>query len=327
MKILLTGATGFLGSHVAEELSRRGHEISALARNPDKQVLPRSMPIHWIRGALADIPRLEREIAGVEGVIHIAGITKALAKRDFLRTNAGGTKTLVQAVARLPAAPRFFLYVSSVAVHHVPSQGGRFDLPTEECRPLTDYGLSKWEGEKALAALPKQTRSIILRPPPLYGPRDSEFLRFFQSAGYGFLPLWGRGDNRISMCYVVDAARAVADLAEKRPADFSPFCVDDGAEHSWRSLVKTLGDASGKKLRALPVPPFLFYASAALSQSWARIMNRPTIFTIDKLKEMRRENWVCGHRKLSEATGWKPAVTLEEGFRRTWEYYREKNLL
>ncbi|MFO1518607.1 MAG: NAD(P)-dependent oxidoreductase [bacterium] len=325
MKIFLTGASGFLGSHTAHELIRRGNDVSALMRKTSsREGLPSAL--RFIEGALPDCRNLKEALEAADVVVHVAGVVKTLKKETFYEVNALGTENLVREILSLKNPPKLFLHISTIAVHHSDREED-FCLSPESCRPLTHYGKSKLEGEKALSPLKGKIKTIVLRPPVLYGPRDQELLPMFKAVKWGIVPVFGRGENELSVCYVEDVARAIADLTERPPAEDDIFCLDDGSVQTWKSMLQTLSEVVGRKAVSLPIPPFLFRPGAWFSQTFATLTGKPTIFTVDKVNEMEQPRWVCGHRKLSECTNWKPSVSFREGARKTFDFYRKEKVL
>jgi nucleoside-diphosphate-sugar epimerase len=326
MKILLTGATGFLGSHAAEELSRRGHSLTALVRETSDTGLLESLKVRLIRGSLHHCEALGATLREVDAVIHMAGAIKALSQSDFFAVNAAGTANLVQEILKNSQRPKIFLHVSTVAVHN-PEEGEDFCLAPERCHPLSHYGQSKLAGEMALRPLRGKVQTITLRPPILYGPRDRELLPLFRSIKKGWAPLYGPGTNKLSICFAGDVAQCIADLVEHPTSGDEIFCLDDGKSHTWASLSQEIAGAVKSKPRYVRLPPWAFYGAAALSQGWAQLSRRPAVLTLNKMKEMRQDAWVCGFEKLHRSTKWKPKVLLKEGLSITFNYYEKECLI
>jgi nucleoside-diphosphate-sugar epimerase len=144
----------------------------------------------------------------------------------------------------------------------------------------------------------------------------------FRSVRWRIAPCF-TGKNAFSVCYIEDVSQAIADLAESPLSSDEIFCLDDGAVHTWRSLSKAVSLAMGKKALSLPIPKTLFKLGAGLSQAFSHLSKKPTIFTLDKIKEMEQPSWVCGYERLLKIIGWKPRVTLNEGLKKTRRYYQK----
>jgi nucleoside-diphosphate-sugar epimerase len=325
MNLFLTGASGFLGSHTAEELVRRGHKVFALVRKTSRTDHLQASNIELVEGSLPEgATGLRFVLERADAVVHIAGVMKGLSEEDFYKVNEEGTARLVEEVLSAAKIPKIFLHVSTIAVHNASRDGPDFCLPPEACHPSSTYGKSKLAGEKALTPLRGRMRVVILRPPVLYGPGDFELLPLFRAIAWRIAPLYGAGTNRLSACYGGDVARALADLAEKPLDSDEIFCLDDGKVHTWRSMAETIAGVMGKSPVYLKIPSFLFSAGARISLAAAHLTRRPHIFTPDKIREMRQPSWVCGFKKLEKRIGWRPDVSFEEGVRKTLKFYREE---
>lgn len=326
MNIFLTGASGFLGTHLAHELIRRGHKLTALVRPSSRKDHLNDLGIELIEGTFPDPGPLAKVLSKMDGVIHVAGAIKALSEKEFNEVNAEGTSHLVREFLAANPKPKFFLQVSTVAVVN-PNQSEDYCLPPENYQSLSFYGESKRRGELALAPLKGKTRVITLRPPVLYGPQDYEFLPFFKSIRLGLAPLFRDGSGQLSVCYGPDAARALADIVEHLPPEDKIYCLDDGEVHTWRSLAKSIASILDKKPIFIQAPLPIFYATAFLTQVWAQIRRKAEVFSPNKMREIKQDRWVCGHEQLTRDTGWKPKVGLKEGMKKTYEFYQSEKLI
>ena len=322
MKILLTGISGFLGSHVAALLNHQGHEIFALIRKTSK-LDHLSFPFHRIESELPNIENLIPILSQVDVVIHIAGKVKALSQKEFEETNALGTHNLAQACLQANPIPKLFIYISTIAVINPSMDGNDFCIPAERCHPLSWYGQSKLDGEKALQCLKGKMRTLILRPPVLYGPRDQELFTLFKTINRGFAPLYGNGSNKLSLCYVKDVANCVLDLVQKFPTQDEIYCLDDGSIHTWKSLAQNIANNLNKKIYLLPIPRFLFSLGALFTELYAKLSSKAQIFTLNKIKEMKQASWVCGYEKLEKHRGWKPKTSLVNGLEKTIAWFKQ----
>lgn len=322
MKIFLTGASGFLGSHVVEALAREGHALSALVRASSPRDLLRSHGVRLVEGALPQTKGLAEAMAGVDGVIHVAGAVQARGPQDFLEANTKGTEAMVACALAAQPRPKFFLHVSTLAVHR-PNSENHFELPPESCRPLSHYGESKRQAELALHALRGKISYLVLRPPVLYGPRDREFLPFFKAIRFGVAPVMGSGQGRISVCYGPDVAEAIARLLRAAPPSGSIFSLSDGQVYPWTELARGIATAMGRSPKILKLPRAFFYLAASLSELKIKLTGRPDVFTLNKMKELTAEPWVCSNDALRAALAWSPPTRLAEGMAQTYESYRQ----
>ncbi len=328
MRILLTGASGFLGSHIAEQLDQQGAEVRALVRpTSDTRFLEGLEHVTLLSGAMSDKASLLAATEGVEGIIHAAGLVKAREPADFHETNAQGTANLLHAAKKnAPDIGRFVL-VSSLAVMG-PSEDGRPVHAEASPNPVTHYGRSKLAAEQAARALADSLSITIIRPPMIYGPRDRETLPFFKSVQLGVLPLTGSPSSRMSAIFAADCATACIKALEAKVPSGSTFFVEDGRLETLGGLVSHIENALGRRawLR-IPVPRFFMYGAALGSELYGRVMGRAVMLTRDKLNELLAPHWVCDSAEAQAALGWKPRISFDEGTRITGAWYRREGWL
>ena len=209
MRVLVTGATGFVGSHLVEALRRRGHEVTGLARSPRKAEALTSQGARVVAGDLYDAAALDRAAAGQDIVYHVAGVVAARDEAEFLRANRDGTRNILDAAER-SGNPRFVL-VSSLAAAG-PAPLGAPLTGRETPRPVTAYGRSKLAAEEMVRS--SALRWSVIRPPIVYGPRDREILKIFRLARLHLAPVFGDGSQELSAVHASDLAEALVAAGE-----------------------------------------------------------------------------------------------------------------
>jgi nucleoside-diphosphate-sugar epimerase len=322
MKALVTGATGFVGSHLAEALRGRGDEVTALVRSPAKAAALGPLGVRVVAGDLDDAESLARAAEGQEVVFHVAGLVAAGSEQEFLQCNRNGTAGLVAAAAR--ARVSRFVYVSSLAAGG-PSPRGRPLTGSEPPRPVTAYGRSKLAGEAEVSSggLPW----VIVRPPTVYGPRDREVLKVFRMARWGVAPVFGDGSQQLSAVHGADLAQALiaAGTAPGTTGKVYYAChpeVVTGAE-----FVRAIGRAVGRRIRLLPIPASLGRGLLGVTELSARTIGRTTILTRDKANEFFQVAWTGDPGPLTRDSGWRAAHDLETGLADTCRWYRSAGWL
>ncbi len=322
MKVLITGATGFLGSHIAEIMAAEGHDVRILLRKSSSRRFLQGFPYEEALGDVTKPASLPAAVEGVDCVIHAAGLTTARSEAQFNAVNAAGTAALIAAVEQHAPSLRRFIYVSSLAAHG-PSPDGVPRPVDAEPNPITAYGRSKLAGERLTRQSSLSSRSVIFRPPAIYGPRDAAFVPFFQLARFRIAPLLMGGHNRISIVYVEDAARAIAlAAAAEAPVDSRTYCFDDGNTYSWRDLLSAVEKAVGRRVLRISTPRFGFTAAALASEAAGAILRRAVTLNRDKVREMAQPYWVCSHEEFTRDTGWTPATDIRQGAHLTGDWYR-----
>lgn len=323
MRVLLTGASGFVGHHTALALGAAGHDLRLLAR-PGSELSPLAdLPHERVDAPLdrAGATAFAAATAGVEAVVHVAGLTVARRAEEFHRVNARGTAGLAQAAAE--AGVQRFLYISSLAAQG-PSRDGVPAHPSAPCHPITDYGRSKAAGEEAALAQAGPMRVQILRPPVVYGPRDLGLLPFFQMAKRRYIARIGDGRNRISIVYGPDLADAIRALLAQAPGHPTHFHISDAAgPYDWRTLIDILAGVFGHRLLTVPIPAGAFAAMARASVALARLRNARPLLDGSRVEEMRQPAWLSDNAVLSAASGWTPSTPLDRGLAETLAWYRE----
>ncbi len=326
MKVLVTGASGFLGSHIAEQFAAAGHDVRLLLRRTSSREFLTFSHEEAI-GDVTDAASLGPAVEGVDAVVHPAGLIRARSEEEFRAVNDDGTRLLLKAIEERAPGLRRFIYVSSMSAHG-PSPDGQPRPAEAEPKPLSAYGRSKLGGEAATRESALADRSVVFRMPVIYGPRDPALLPFFKAVRYRIAPLLRGGRNRLSIVYASDAAKAVVDAttAEANVAGRT-YSPEDGAVYAWRDLLSAIEKASGRRALMLPVPLFGYQAAAFASEMFGRLAGRAQVFDRDKVREMRRRAWVCSAAALTADLGWQPSVQIAEGARLTHDWYREAGWL
>lgn len=326
MRAFVTGGTGFVGSHLVEVLLEAGHEVVCLVRSPAKatRVFGTRQP-DVVRGDLEDARAIAEGVAGADVVFHVAGAVAARSRAELYRVNADGTDAVARAAAASPTLRRFVL-VSSLAAAGPTAPGEPHRDPTSESAPVTEYGRSKLAGEAALKA--HDLPWVIVRPPAVYGPRDVEFYKIFRLARLGFAPVFGRGEQRISLVYVADLARGLAAAADA-PAGRMYYAAHPEVL-TQRRLVELVHGAvrpgRGGPV-VLPVPKPVARAALWVTGTAVRLSGAATVLSPDKADEFLADAWTCSPDALIEATGWTPTVDTATGVELTAAWYRREEWL
>lgn len=317
MRALVTGATGFVGGHLVDVLLRQGDEVTALVRSPAKGAPLAARGVRLIGGDLDDGNALAQAVRDQDIVYHVAGLTAARNEAEFLRVNRDGTGRLLAAAAA--AGVGRFVLVSSQAAGG-PSERGHPSQGTEAPSPVTSYGRSKLAGEQVVraGAIPW----TIVRPPTVYGPADRELLRAFRAAALGIAPVFGTGDQQLSVVFGPDLAEALAAAGASPRAAGGIFYAAHPETLTSRELVAAIGRAVGKPVRILSVPRWVAVGALAITETAARVANRPTLLTRDKANEFYQPAWTCDPTPLAEATGWRARHDLDAGIAATAAWYR-----
>jgi len=327
LKVLVTGGSGFLGSHIAEQLSSAGHEVVALVRKSSNRGFLSTLPnVSFSYGAVEDPQAVEAAASDVDAIVHAAGLVKALSREDFDRVNVAGTKNLL-ATARKKPNLRRFVFVSSLAAVG-PSETGEPVGADREPRPVTHYGRSKLAAERAVLSAKDEVPVTVIRPPMIYGPRDNETFAFFQSVSRRVLPYLGDGKNTLSIVYGADAASACVRAIFADVPSGKTYFIEDGNVYVWLEMLAELERVLERRaLLRFSIPFFVLKGVATATEGYGRLRKKAVMLTRDKLNELSAPHWVCDGKETRTELGWTPQVDWTEGARRSAAWYREQGWL
>ena len=328
MTILLTGGSGFLGSHIAEELNRQERHVRALVRSTsDTSFLSTLENVELFEGSVQDRGSLLAAAEGVEAIVHAAGLVKARSAEEFHEVNAGGTANVLSAARHAGSGLKRLVLVSSLAAAGPSDLQGNALAPEAEPRPVTHYGRSKLAAEQIVLGAKDEIPVTIIRPPAIYGPRDREILAFFKALNSRVLPLTGATSNKLSMIFGPDCASACVKAIDADVPSGSTYFVDDGKAHTFEDLIIQGEAALGKRawLR-IPLPKPVVRTAALASELYGKLSNRAVMLTRDKCNELF-DQWVCDGSAAQRDLGWQPEVPFSEGVQRTVDWYKDAGWL
>ena len=325
-KVLVTGGTGFIGSHLVEALVEKGASVRCLVRTPDKLRWLENVDVEIVQGDLTDFDSLIPVVSDVQTIFHLAGKTSSLTEEDLYLTNAQGTMNLLKAnVQGNPNLSRF-VYISSLAAAG-PSLNGRPVCESDHPNPLSPYGASKLAGEEAVMAFHPQMPVTIIRPPVVFGPRDIAILNFFKTIKNGIKPVLGWRTRYGSFIYVEDLVRGILLAAEKKNAEGQTYYLVSDNLIAYQELNNAIARALGKKGLTMHVPISWFAIVVAIREMVYGMKKKATIMNRHKVHEVRERFWVCDGSKARKELGFTPEFSLEEGLDKTADWYSEMNWL
>ena len=316
-RVLITGATGFVGSHIAAAFEQAGYAVRCTVRATSDTGWLSATGVETVEVDLAENSALEVALSGVRSVVHCAGITRAANPELYRTVNVEATERL--AVAASEAGVDRFVFVSSLAARG----------PDGSVGPTSAYGQSKKEAEERLGRLRSGMRVAVLRPAGVYGPRDRDMLPLFRMARRGWL-VAPAGDAPLQPVYVTDVARAAL-LAARGGADgravFGPYPVAESRRYAWSEVRTALADAFDREVRLLRLPRLGYEVGGWVGEAVGRITGRPPAFDLRRARDLARYTWTCDSSVTREALGWSASVSLSEGLERALRWYRESGWL
>jgi nucleoside-diphosphate-sugar epimerase len=318
---LVTGAGGFIGSHLVDQLLGEGRRVRALVRDPSRaRWLPLDR-VELIVGDLFDEAALARATRGVDVVFHLAALTRARSRAELHRANVEGTARVVSACAT-QTTPTKIVFVSSQAAGG-PSRDGAPVHEETPPRPVSAYGESKLAAERVVESRAKDLPSAIVRPPTVYGPRDPALLPLFRTAKRGLVPVPG-GLGALAIVHVEDLACGIR-LAGERGAGV--YYLTDGAHHTARDVASAIAAAMSSRARIVEIPKPLFVATVWAAERIARATGRRPPLATDRAKDATAPNWSCSDRRARRELGYESRHELRDAMRETAEWYRAQGWL
>ena len=339
MKILITGASGFIGSFIVEEALRRGFETWAAVRKSSSKAFLQDPRIHFIELNLDSEVQLTEQLTGLQFdyVVHAAGVTKCLDPNDFHRINVEGTQHLVHVLQALQMRLQRFVYISSLSIMGAIREKQPYEeiCESDTPQPNTAYGRSKLEAEEWLTANTQHPTPntqppfpyVILRPTGVYGPRERDYFMMFKSIKAHTDFAVGYQPQDITFVYVTDVVQAVF-LALERGVTGRRYFLSDGEVYqsaTFSNLIrKELGNPWWIRITA---PLWLLRVITWCGDLLGRLTGQVTALNNDKYHILRQRNWRCDIQPARQELGYEPQVQLEEGVRRTVKWYQENKWL
>jgi nucleoside-diphosphate-sugar epimerase len=326
MKIFITGATGFVGSFLAENLLEKKHSVRCLVRKQSNLRWIADLDVECYYGTLSDVKSLYKGLEDVDMVFHLAGLTKARTEKEYFVANYMGTKNLVDAVIKVNNELQRFVHISSqAAVGPSPSI-----IPIDENyspNPLTYYGKSKLAGENYVSEKKGKFPITILRPPAVYGPRDTDILEFFRTVKNGIIPQLSGKDKYLSLIHVKDLVQGIICASELKKAIGKIYFITSPKPYPWSEIAKTTLKVMNKRGFKLPVPLTVMKGVAFVSEGISSFTNKPALVNNQKVIEMQQDFWICSPDRAKKELDFEAKISLEDGIRETIAWYKENKWL
>ena len=326
MKALVTGGTGFIGSHLTEALIRKGVQVRCLLRKTSDWKWLKGLPIEFVPGDCKDKTSLEKAVRGVDWVFHLAGVTKAIKEETYFEVNGLGTENLIHACLENNPGLQKFIYISSQAAAG-PSRNECNKKELDSCEPVSFYGRSKRVGEEWVLTHAHELPVLILRPSAVYGPREKDIFAFFKCLSRRIKPCPIGPGQHLSLCYVQDIVQGILLSVETQTKSGEIFFLSDGNDYRMEEIGDIVAQAMGITAFRIRVPKRMLLGIASFSEYLSKFFRRPSLLNKDKAEEMIQKNWVCDITKAKTLLGFEPRVPLSEGAKLTFEWYKKEKWL
>jgi nucleoside-diphosphate-sugar epimerase len=320
-KVLVTGASGFLGSHICEAAHEAGYEVHAIVRKTSSREW---LNHDWITihvAELDDREALSLTLKGIDAIVHAAAKLIGASEEEFFNINVEATRTLAEEACK--AGVERFVFVSSRAA------GGCGNTlepkkETDPDRPLSGYGWSKKHAEEKLFEFRDKIKVISLRYVIIYGPRDKHLVRLFRIVNSNLVPLIGTEPIYTPMVYVRDAAYAVVAALQANVSSGSIYYISDGIPYTLDIVFDLIAAALGIRLKSIRIPVWL---GALLMGVVYGARRQEVAFTLGAVWEFRHRFRLVSPGKARVELDWQPQVTAHEGFAETVKWYRQRGWL
>lgn len=333
-KILITGASGFIGSFMVEEGLRQGMQVWAGVRHSSSRKYLQDTRIRFAELDFTDSDTLEKQLAehrrehgGWDYIIHCAGVTKCLHRGDFEIANHWGTRHFIETLQRQGITPKRFVYLSSLSVFGPVHEKDYSDICDKDVpSPNTAYGISKLHAEEYLRSLP-DFPYVILRPTGVYGPREHDYFLMMKSINRHLDMAAGFKRQDLTFVYVTDLVQAAYAALEK-PTVRKSFFISDGNVYDSRTFSDLIRKELGSPWTIRFVCPlFLLRFISLIAENAARLSKKPGTLNSDKYRIMKQRNWRCDITPATKELEYSPRVTLEEGVKKTIAWYKKEGWL
>ncbi len=330
-RILITGASGFIGGYLVAGALKNGHDVTAAIRAGSDRTRLNDPRLTLLDLPLNDVARMTdvlRRTPRFDWIIHNAGVTKALSRKDYFEGNIENTRRLTDALQQAECGFDKFLFVSSLAALGAAPEGSAMVQQYQTPHPLTPYGESKRQTEALLAALPADFPWVVVQPTAVYGPWERDILTFIKMAKKGLELTIGRHSQRLSFVHAADVATAIFRVLEKPEAIHRKYIISDGKAYTTEDLGSAVRAAlGGKKTLKIRLPLGLVRQVAGVTEMIGRWQNKPSPLNPDKIPELAAENWHCDATPLFEELHFQPEFDLYRGMNNTVDWYKKQGWL
>jgi nucleoside-diphosphate-sugar epimerase len=323
MKAFITGATGFVGSHLADLLLEKGYEVYCLKRKTSSTKWLDGKKIHYVNGDLFSNEVLSSVIKEMDYVFHVAGVVKAKNRQGFITGNQLATKNIVEITFRVNPEIKKFIHISSLAVCG-PNPDNKPLTEDYLPRPITTYGVTKLEAEKEVLKFKDKIPVTIIRPPAVYGPRDTEILVYFKTFSKGLNSIIGFQNKYLSLVYVKDLVKGIVLAAESEKSNSEIFFISSDKFYNWNELGKIVSGILKRRVIKIRIPHFVVYSLGYIAQFLASVSGKAATLNVEKCKDITRERWVCSNEKAKKILGFNPEYEAENGFLETIDWYKRE---
>jgi nucleoside-diphosphate-sugar epimerase len=319
---VVTGANGFVGSHLVDYLLTKNFEVRCIVR--------KSSNLQWLEGkdlkifdcGLFDKNGLREAFKDVNYIFHVAGVVKAKDEAGYFKGNVEATKVLLEVAAEMKDQLKKFVVVSSQTVSGPAKKG----IPVTEDmfpNPLTTYARSKLKQEQLALSFKEIFPVTICRAPAIFGERDTEIFIYFQVFNRGLTTMIGFDKKELSLLHVADIAEGLYLAAISDKSNGEIYFISSEKFYTWNEVGDITSKVLEKKAFRVRIPHFIVFIIAAIAQFFAMFSSKPATLNIEKAKDLTQKYWICDTSKAMKELGYKQKISIEEGIKRTCDWYKK----
>ena len=319
---VVTGANGFVGSHLVDLLIKKNFTVRCIVRESSNLKWLEGKDIELFKCGLFDKKGLEVALKDSEFIYHVAGVVKSKTKEGYYKGNVETTRNLLEIAVKNKNSLKRFLVVSSQTVSG-PSLDEKPVTEETECKPLTTYAKSKLEEEKLALSYKDLLPVTICRAPAVYGERDTEIFIYFQNFAKRLTTSIGFDKKLVSLVHAEDLVEGLylAAVSEKSIGEI--YFISSEKYYSWEEIHKITSKVLNKKALKIIVPHFIVYTIAAIAQFFSIFSSKAATLNLEKAKDLVQHAWICDTSKAMNDLGYRQKISLEEGIKRTCEWYKQ----
>ncbi len=327
MRCVVTGATGFIGSHLTESLLDNGFEVLCPVRDTTR--------LRYLRSTEARVitfENLEYELTSnnkLDYVFHLAGVTRALDYNGYRVSNVDLTKHFLDLVLNKVDLKFFkrFVFVSSQAVSGPASGPDSCITEHDPPNPVSLYGRSKMEAETLVREYGSHIPYVVIRPSTVFGPCDIDVLGVFKSCKYRIAPCLTGKDRKVSVIFVEDLVRGIKTAAFSERSIRGTYFITNPEPVVWRDFIREIAKVMGVRVFILPIPAFILRSLGLGADILGKFLGKPFLFRTEKIDEMDQWFWVCSSERASNDFGWAPQNSLRDNLQKTFNWYKNEGWL
>jgi len=323
---VVTGGTGFVGSHLVDLLLEEGHSVKCIVRATSNLRWLKDKPVEIITSGLYDKEKLKEVLKDADYLFHVAGVVKAKTEKEYFAGNVEPARNLLEAVSEVNPDIKRVVIVSSQAAAG-PSRDGKPVTEEMPCAPITRYGKSKAAEEEVALSFARQIPVTIVRPPAVYGPRDTEIYLFFKTYKQGLLSLVGFDKKLVSIIHVKDLVRGIFLSAMTPKSVGEIYFISSEQFYDWKQIGEATKKAFGRGALTIRLPHFLVYAVAVVAEFFSLFSKKAATFNIEKARDFVQKYWICSVEKAKRDLGFRQEISLEDGIKQTIDWYKKVNWL